>query len=336
MRPILAALLILAGAACTGDAPSAVKTLAPPASPSPPAPSPSLTPSPAPHPVSLPALMRKELSGRDLKLGRVLARNSAYTRYFVTYESGTLTVSGVMNVPRGAGPFPVVILNHGYRDVTTYVNGEGLAREQDYLARHGYVALHVDYRNHAQSDDDPRSELNLRLGYVEDAINAVLAVKASSIPQLDRERIGMLGRSMGGGVTLGAAVARPELLKAIVLYSSVSSNYVDNFNKWTRPRAALANRIVTTYGSPSANPEFWRNVSAINFLDRISMPVLMHHGTRDLSTPLVWSQRTLAGLKAEGKDAQLLVYRGQPHVFTSSWTLSIERTVAFLDRHLKS
>jgi dipeptidyl aminopeptidase/acylaminoacyl peptidase len=282
------------------------------------------------------ALIAKEFNGGNLKLGRVLSRSAAYTRYFVTYRSGRLTISGVMNIPTGSGSFPVLILNHGYRDPATYVNGEGLPREQDYLARHGYAVLHIDYRNHAQSDNDPTAELNLRLGYVEDAVNAVLAVKGSSIPHLDTNRVGMLGRSMGGGVTLGAAVVRPDLLNAVVLYSSVSSNTVDNFEKWTRPRRALANRIIDQYGSPTDNPAFWENVSPVNFLDRVTMPILMHHGTRDLSTPLSWSRRTLTALRSAGKDVRLFIYEGQPHVFTSAWTLSIRRTVAFLDRHMKS
>jgi hypothetical protein len=57
-------------------------------------------------------------------------------------------------------------------------------REQDYLAQRGYVVLHTDYRNHAQSSDDPRSELDLRLGYSEDVINAVTPCgpRSTSIP----------------------------------------------------------------------------------------------------------------------------------------------------------
>src|SRR5213080_1903996 len=52
-----------------------------------------------PNPVSLPALMVERYDGGGLRVGRVLDRTSAYTRYFVAYRSGRLTVSGVMNVP---------------------------------------------------------------------------------------------------------------------------------------------------------------------------------------------------------------------------------------------
>src|SRR5262245_36692521 len=65
------------------------------------------TPSPTadpPNPVSLQALMAKEYNGRQLRVGRVLASTSDYTRHFVTYKSGKLTISGIMNIPEGNGP----------------------------------------------------------------------------------------------------------------------------------------------------------------------------------------------------------------------------------------
>jgi uncharacterized protein len=292
-----------------------------------------------PHPVSLQALMAKEYDGRGLRVGRTLARTSAYTRYFVTYRSGDLTISGIMNVPAGAGPFPVLVLNHGYIDPDVYTNGRGLAREQDYLARRGYVVLHTDYRNHAQSDDDPDSDLRLRLGYTEDVVNAVMAVKRSSLRYLDRERVGLLGRSMGGGVTLNALVVKPGLVDAAVVYASVSSDAVDNFNRWIRGQAErrrLAQRIIAEYGSPQGNPAFWRNVSAVNFFDRVSEPVLLHHGTADESCPIVWSHRTLAALQRHDKDAKLFTYPGEPHAFVAAWPASIRRTADFFDEHLRA
>lgn len=289
--------------------------------------------------MSLQALFQKQYEGRDLRVGRVLARASEYTRYAVTYESGNLTISGIMNVPAGNGPFPVLILNHGYIDPDIYTTGRGLAREQDYLARAGYVVIHTDYRNHAGSDDDPNFEFNLRLGYTEDVINAVLAVKGSKLPYLDGNRVGLLGRSMGGGVTLNAAIVRPDLVKAIVLYASVSSNVVDNFNKWIRgsdERRSLAQRIMDRFGSPEANPTFWQNLSPVNFLDRLAVPVILHHGTNDETCPIAWSHATLAALQSKGKNAKLLVYEGEQHAFGPQWGLSIRRTVSFLDQHVKA
>ncbi len=127
-------------------------------------------------------------------------QTDAYRQHFVTYRSEGLTISGILNRPRGRGPFPVSVLGHGYIDPAYYVNGQGLRREQDWLARAGFAVLHTDYRNHASSDDDPTAETRLRLGYTVDVINAVQAVKRSRLRFLDTDRIGLLGRSSRCGV----------------------------------------------------------------------------------------------------------------------------------------
>jgi dipeptidyl aminopeptidase/acylaminoacyl peptidase len=300
-------------------------------------PAPTPTKAPKPHPVSLPALMLKRFDGAELNLGDVLEENSSYTRYFVTYRSGTLTISGVMNVPAGNGPFPALVLNHGYIDPDVYTNGRGLRREQDYLARKGFVVLHTDYRNHAQSDDDPNAELNLRLGYTEDVVNAVLALRSSGLPYIDPDRIGLLGRSMGGGVTYNVLVAQPGLVDAAVVHAPVSADAADNFDRWIRGQpgnAGLADEIVAAFGSPEDNPTFWQNASPRTFFDRISEPILIHHGTADESCPIEWSQATVTTLRSLGKDAQLLTYPGEPHAFEAAWETSMERTVDFFEQRL--
>ena len=288
-----------------------------------------------PNPVSIQAMIEKNFQGRDLTLGKILDDNSAYTRYYITYISGSLKISGIMNVPKGKGPFPVLILNHGHIDTDIYTNGRGLKREQDYLARHGYAVLHTDYRNHADSDIDPDSETNLRLGYAEDAINAVLAVKNSNLSYLDKENIGMLGHSMGGGVTLNTLVIRPDLVKAAVLFAPVSADYRKNFEKWTRRRSEIAKKIIDLYGTPTTSPKFWDDISAINFFNRITAPIELHHGTKDESVPIAWSDELDSALKNHGKQITYFTYEGEPHEFINAWPLVMSRTVKFFDEYLK-
>lgn len=301
------------------------------------APSPTATPTPAPHPVSLPALMEHTYDGSGLALGDVLDATDAYTRYGVTYTSGGLTISGILNLPAGDGPFPVLILAHGYIDPAVYTTGRGLRREQDYLARQGYAVLHTDYRNHAGSGDDPDNEVRLRLGYTEDVVNAVLAVRSSALTSLDTRRVGLLGRSMGGGVVLNTLVVQPGLVDAAVVYASVSSNTVENFDTWTRgqPGAAeLTDQIIAAYGAPETAPEFWRGVSPVTYVDRVTEPVLIHHGEADDTCPIQWAYDTEAALRAQGKDVTLLTYPGEPHAFEGAWQDSIEATAAFFEQHL--
>ncbi len=287
------------------------------------------------HPVSIPALMAMVPDGRDLTLGRVLAANASYTRHFVTYKSGKLKISGIMNVPKGKGPFPVLVLNHGYIDPKVYTNGRGLKREQDYLARRGFAVLHPDYRCHAQSDCDKTNEFTLRLGYVKDAINAVQAVKTSGDKRFDAGRIGMLGHSMGGGIAWNAMVAKPGMVDAYVLFAPVSADLRDNFERWTTRRPAEANLIIKKYGTAKQNPVFWNNLSPENFFGRITEPIMLHHGTADKEVPIAWSKESVDDLRVLKKSVTYHTYKGQPHEFTSSWGTVMSRTAAFFKERLK-
>jgi dipeptidyl aminopeptidase/acylaminoacyl peptidase len=285
--------------------------------------------------VSLPQFMNRQFNGHDLRLGKVLADNAAYTRYYITYTSGTLKISGIMNVPKGNGPFPVLILNHGFIPTTVYTNGRGLKREQDYLARKGYVVIHPDYRNHADSDKDTLNGMRFRLGYAEDVINAVKAVQNSDLKYFDKKNIGMLGHSMGGGLCLTIMVTYPELVKAFVLFAPVSADVRDNFYRWDIKRTDLAEKIVRTYGRPEENPKFWDNISPMTFLSNIKTPILLHHGTRDESCPLGWSERLADSLKAHGKNIAFYEYPYEKHEFIDRWPLVMERTTEFFDKYLK-
>jgi dipeptidyl aminopeptidase/acylaminoacyl peptidase len=284
--------------------------------------------------LSLIAFAEQEFKGSDFKVGRVLAENEAYTRYYITYKSGELTISGIMNVPKGEGPFPLLLLNHGHIDASIYTNGRGLKREQDYLARRGYVVIHSDYRGHADSDIDPEADRRFRLGYAEDVINAIGAVAAAKLQYVDAERVGMLGHSMGGGVAWRIAVTQPEMVDAYVQLAPVSADERDNFEKWTRRRTETARQVEEEHGTPTENPAFWDNISPVSFFRNIEVPILIHHGTADESVPLEWSERAADELQAAGKEVTLQVYPGEPHEFIDAWPQVMQRTVEFFDEHV--
>ncbi|MET1006691.1 MAG: alpha/beta fold hydrolase [Propionibacteriaceae bacterium] len=313
--------------------PTATPTLAPSPRPSTPKPSPSKKP----DPVSVQALIEKDYDGRDLDVGRLLDDAGPYKRYLVTYRSEDLKISGVMNVPDGKGPFPVLVLAHGYIDPDSYQPGQGMRREQDYLARQGYVVLHTDYRGHATSDNDKNVDYELRLPYAVDVINAVLAVKESKLDYLDGDRVGLFGRSMGGNVVLNALVAKPGLVDAAVVYASTSSLAADNWKQFYNDdgeRAAVNRRIDRTYGLPEDSPAFWKAASPRSYFDRVTEPIQLHHGTADDTCPIEWSEATLEALEDADRDAKLFRYSGEGHTFYSEWSKSIRRTTDFFDEEL--
>jgi dipeptidyl aminopeptidase/acylaminoacyl peptidase len=325
------------GAPAASPAPSVPATSPAPARTAGESPRATATPTPGPAgPVSLPALMQREHTGSELRLGDVLDRNSAYTRYAVTYEANGLTISGIMNIPEGEGPFPALVLAHGYIDPDVYFSGQGMPREQDRLARAGHVVLHTDYRNHARSDEDPDNDVNLRLGYTEDVIGAALALRNSGRPEIDGDRIGLFGRSMGGGVVYNTLVVAPGLFDAAVVYAPVSARPQENIDHFQRPDGdPLVAEIEEKHGTPEEDPAFWRGVSPLTYADRVGEPLLIQHGTADDTCPIAWSREVAAVFGEAGKDVELRTVPGEGHTFGPRWAAEMDVTEAFFERHLR-
>ena len=273
------------------------------------------------HPLSLPALMREAPSGGKTRILRTEFETADYTRY-TSPTAATTSPSPACWSGRGRGPFPAIVLNHGYIEPSIYVTGQGLAREQDALARAGFVVLHTDYRGHAASDPVPPVDRETRLGYTRDAVNAVDALK--KLPYVDDERLAMLGRSMGGGVTMNALVTQPGLVDAAVIYASVSSRFLDNLNHFTRDgRPEVVETCSSSSARPQEAPRFYRELSPRTYFDRITEPVLAHHGTADGTCPPPWA-RTTQRLMRRGR-------RGQPAELVAGRGPRVLRALAGLD-----
>ncbi|MEO5710821.1 MAG: alpha/beta fold hydrolase [Nocardioidaceae bacterium] len=284
--------------------------------------------------VSVPALTAHRYDGRGLRITDTLAKGPAFTRYAVAYRSGRLTVTGVMNVPNRSGRHPVVVIAHGHGDPARYTSGSMLEREQAALAEHGFVAFQIDYRNYARSTRESTTPVARPLGYPADLVNAVVAFKRTHLPFADTTRIGLFGRSMGGGVVLNALVARPHLAQAAVLYSPVSSLASDNYRRWVVPNDSLRQRVEDAYGTPTSNPGFWDLASSRGYLDRVAVPIQIDHGTSDPVCPFRWSKATTRALQAAGKDVTLYEYPGEDHRFDRSWATFMHRAVVFLRAQL--
>ena len=229
-----------------------------------------------------------------------------------------------------------MVLAHGYIDPATYVRGQGMTRERGYLASRGFIALHVDYRNHAESDDDPLYQVRMRLGYSADVINAVKALRNSPDVRVDDDRVALFGRSMGGGVVMKALVAEPGLVQAAAAWASVSSLEAENYDRFIRPDpedAGLRDQLARRWGTPAQNQAFWRQNSSRPYLDRITEPVLMVHGRIDDTCPPRWASATYRALRAAGVDAQLHWY-DDGHAFGPAFNAAMGRTVRFFHRRL--
>jgi len=277
-----------------------------------------------------------QLVGTGLTLETVLAENSAYTRHQISYRSNGLRISGILNIPKGEGPFPLIILNHGFIAPSVYTVGRGLKREQDYLARHGFAVLHTDYRGHGESDPSPDTRMvyDAGLEYSMDSANAINAVRQARLPNVDSSRVGMLGHSLGGGVTLNIATAHPEMVDAVVLYAPVHSDAWENFMRWRSMREEGDNTRALL-GTREQSPAVWNALSSLSALNVIDDPILLFHGTKDSDVPVEWSEFLHRELTSLNKDVNYVVYEGEKHEFIPKWEDFMQRTVSFFASNLR-
>jgi|SRR5690349_1563215 len=291
-------------------------------------------------------------------------KNQFYTSYLIDYPSDGLTITGVMQIPVGEGPFPVIVMNHGFFSRSVYHSGDGTDRASPYLAEHGYITLASDYRSWGESDIGASFFYS---GLVIDVINLIQAIP--SIPEADPSRIGIWGHSMGGGVTmkvltiLGGQNENAKIqIKAGVLYSPVSADDADVINRWGMgcfgdiaegeqivgcnssdviPIPQVPRNLQDAYRFAAFDADTLKEISPFYHLDLINVPVQIHYGTEDgkflSGTPPEWSVKLTQGLRDAGKEVELWQYEGEGHSFIGQpWFDFMNRTLRFFDQYVKS
>ena len=303
-------------------------------------PPPSATPAPptatpdAYAAIDVEGLRQRSYGGGRIETVRVLEEQPAFTRYLIRYPSDGIPITGVMNVPKSEGPFPVVIVNHGFIQPTSYQTASAYTLPlADALARNGYLTLHPDYRNYGGSGQGPNP---FRIGYAIDVLNLVQLAK--TLPNARPDRIGMLGHSMGGGITSRVLVVTPDV-KAAVLYGAMSADEVENYNHrramgWLRNEATFGDVLPIT---PQDRPDIYERLSPMSHLAYVTAPVSIHHGELDNDVPIQFSRRLAQALRDNGKSVELFTYPGQPHWLNGTANpLFLQRVIAFFDRILKA
>jgi len=297
-----------------------------------------------PFSLSIEALRAGNYSGSDLVIEEILASGSNYQRYIVSYFSEGLKIFALLTVPNGTPPeegFPAIIFNHGYIPPTQYRTTERYIAYTDVFSRNGYILLRPDYRGHGDSQGSPSGAYGSN-SYTIDVLNAVASVK--KLKEVNPQKIGMWGHSMGGFITLRSMVVNKDI-KAGVIWAGVVASYQDLFERWRRrnvPPTTPSTRggswrqtLSVQFGEPTQNPIFWNSLSANSFLKDISGPIQLHHGTADTSVPIEFSEKLSQQVKSAGKEVELYTYPGDDHNIASNFGIAAQRSVEFFDRYLK-
>ena len=145
----------------------------------------------------------------------------------VTFISGSEELTGYLYLPPGPGPFPCVITNHGsaIEQGTTDLCRPGTA---SLLMSWGYASFLPHRRGYGQSSGTPWNiEVSAEFGTALYDQQLVTRLEAESddvvaaidhvvgLPEIDGNRIAVLGSSFGGTVTLWAATKSSRIRCAV-------------------------------------------------------------------------------------------------------------------------
>ncbi|MFE7122993.1 alpha/beta hydrolase [Streptomyces sp. NPDC057617] len=126
-----------------------------------------------------------------------------------SFQSGGSRCAAWLTCPTGAGPFPAVVLVHGFGAT----HEMRLAQYEQAFAAAGTAVLSFDFRNIGASEGTPRQLISVRRQLTD--IDAALDFIRRD-PKVDGSRIALWGTSMGATHALLTAARHPELAAAVM------------------------------------------------------------------------------------------------------------------------
>lgn len=298
------------------------------------------------NPLSIEELEKGSYPGSDIKIEESLSTKSTYGRYIVSYTSDSLKIYALLLIPNSEKPkdgFPVIILNHGYIIPEKYTPDGNYIPYMDAFARAGYIVFKPDFRGHGKSDGKPTS-VYFASDYVIDNLNAVSSIK--KYPDVNPNKIGVWGHSMGGNIALKTALIDKNI-KAVSIWSGVVAPINDIIYNWQnrvsyKPdtedlilRNQNLDYLLKKYGTPSQNPDFWDSIDPNTYLNNIQIPVQIEVGLADNQVPPDFSEGLYEKLESLGKNVEYYKYPGANHDINQSFSAAMEKTLDFFNKYLK-
>jgi dipeptidyl aminopeptidase/acylaminoacyl peptidase len=149
----------------------------------------------------------------------------------------------------------------------------------------------------------------------------------------DEKRIGIMGASYGGYMTMAGLTEYPELFAAGAdLFGVVN---FETFFKHTEPWMASISK--TEYGDPEKEADLLRRLSPIHKLERVLAPTLVIHGANDTNVPVVEADQVVDNLKKRNIPVEYLLFPDEGHGIrkTSNRIRAITAIVRWFDKYLK-
>ena len=235
------------------------------------------------------------------------AENLADLKYIRYPSSDGAEISAYVHIPKGKGPFPLIVTPHGGPFVSETMNWEPISQV---FANNGYMVVQPQYRgsfnygmkhhmdafvNGGQGGKLMQDDKDYAAKYL---IEAGLA---------DPNNLFMWGWSYGGYAALLAATN--DLYKCSIGVAVVSD--------MKQQLSYYANRMGS--GAQDFRQKEYRkgSISPIDVVDQVKIPLLVIHGDKDQRTPIKHAYKYVDGLKKYNKDHKFVVLEGADHFYNS-------------------
>ncbi|MFV1986722.1 MAG: prolyl oligopeptidase family serine peptidase [Gemmatimonadota bacterium] len=277
------------------------------------------------RPTPLTQSLNREIDADHLVDGEVVR--------FTSYDG--VEIPGILYRPHQASastPVPAMVWVHGGPGGQSRVGYSGLIQ---YLVNHGYAVYAINNRGSSGYgktffglDDRKHGDADL---------DDVVESKRMLIDTgwVDEERIGIIGGSYGGYMTLAALTFRPEEFTVGVDLFGISNWYrtVNSIPPWWE---AQKDALESEMGD-FADEEFFRAKSPIFHADQIVRPLMVLQGANDPRVLQVESDEIVAAVRANGVAVEYVLFPDEGHGFRKkeNQIAGYRKIREFLDLHLR-
>jgi dipeptidyl aminopeptidase/acylaminoacyl peptidase len=243
-----------------------------------------------------------------------------------------LEIPGYLTLPPGreARGLPLIVMPHGgpyARDSWEYDPWV------QYLAGKGYAVLQPNFRGSTGFGRDyvARGDGEWGRGMQDDVDDGVKWLTAQGVA--DAGRVCIMGASYGGYAAMLAAHRNPELYRCAIAFAGISDVAAQlRYDRTTfeSERLFRAWRARIQGKAPSLDM-----LSPIKSVARMTVPLLIAHGTADRNVPFEQSRWLHEALERAGRAHEYLIYPGEEHGLADPENSAdfLTRVGAFLDRY---
>jgi len=275
--------------------------------------------------------------GRILPIGLENARLAPerllpMQHHVVRTRDGRL-IDAYLTLPQDAGRRPpLIVLPHGGPEARDAFQFDFLAQ---YLATRGYAVLQPNFRGSSGYGHEFSSAGNRNWAgrMSDDVADAYQAIARTGL--VDPRRSCIVGWSYGGYAALAAAMRQEPQYQCAVSIAGIAD--LPAFLAYKREQGQDAYEYwVTNMGDPEHDEAALAAASPARQASRISIPVMLIHGTNDDVVPIDQSERMEAALIEAGKPVRFHLMLEAGHNITNDDRLrrALDRVTDFLDTHL--